>query len=68
MDTCIYRVYWRVNGRTREEFCETRVERNALVKMLADLHIQAGYDYSDGQTVGSIAEKSAKHRLGTICG
>jgi len=59
MDEYIYRVYWMINGRAREEFCKTRVERDSLVKMLVDLDIQAGYDYSDGQNVGSMAERTA---------
>ena len=63
MEGCIYRVYWMVNGRAREEFCKTRVERDSLVKTLLDLDIQAEYDYSDGQTVGNIAERSEKHRF-----
>lgn len=59
MDGYIYQVYWMINGRAREEFCKTRVERDSLVKTLVDLDIQVGYDYSDEQTVGSIAERSA---------
>jgi len=47
-----------VNGRTREEFCKTRVERDSLLKVLEDLDIKAGYDYPDGQIVGSIVGKS----------
>jgi Holliday junction resolvase RusA-like endonuclease len=58
MNSCIYRVYWMVNGRTREEFCKTRVERDSLLKVLEDLDIKAGYDYPDGQIVGSIVGKS----------
>jgi len=64
MEEGIYRVYWMVNGRAREEFCKTMVERDSLVKALVELNIQVGYDYSDGQTVGNIAERSAKHRFG----